>query len=148
MIMVREKHLLVIVFLTMLVASPLIARGNWETVEGKTFLNQQVPVASADRMREHVALFSSIQSRFTGYPGSLQAARIIADEFSELGLKVGFFNYTVLVPYDSGSFLKVGGRVIKAYGLYPNVVATGLKKASGKLVYAGHGTLGSLGDST
>ncbi len=144
MIMVRRKHLFV-VFLIMLATSLLVAQGSREAVEEKTCLNQvEVPLVSADRIRDDVALFSSIQSRFTGYPGSLQAARIIADRFSEFGLKVSLFNYTALVPYDSGSFVKVGGRAIKAYGLYPNVVATGLKRASGKLVYAGHGTLEEL----
>jgi len=145
MITIRIKNLLVVI-LILLAASPLIAQaqGKQEAVEEKTFLNQEVPMVSADRIRDYIALFSSIQSRFTGYPGSLQAARIITDKFSEFGLKVGFFNYTVLVPYDSGSFLKVGSRVVKAYGLYPNIVATGLKRASGKLVYAGHGALEEL----
>ncbi|MEM2058719.1 MAG: hypothetical protein QXO76_10780, partial [Thermoproteota archaeon] len=140
MITVRRKNLFVVA-LILLTASILIAEGERDAVEEKNFLNQlEVPVVSADRIRDYVVLFSSIKSRFTGYPGSLQAARIIAEEFNEFGLKVSFFNYTVLVPYDSGSYMKVGGKVIKAYGLYPNVVATGLKKASGKLVYAGYGT--------
>ncbi len=140
MIIVQRKYLLVAVFLTMLVVPLLAIRGSREAVEEKTWLNQEAPLVSADRIRDYVALFSSIQSRFTGYPGSLQAARIIMDKFNESDLNVSLFNYTVLVPYDSGSYMKVGGRVIKAYALYPNVVATGLKKASGKLVYAGHGT--------
>ncbi|MEM2087058.1 MAG: FtsX-like permease family protein [Thermoproteota archaeon] len=140
MITVRRKNLFVVV-LILLTAPILIAEGERDAVEEKNFLNQlEVPVVSADRIRDYVVLFSSIKSRFTGYPGSLQAARIIAEEFNGFGLKVSFFNYTVLVPYDSGSYMKVGGKVIKAYGLYPNVVATGLKKASGKLIYAGHGT--------
>ncbi|MEM2598490.1 MAG: FtsX-like permease family protein [Thermoproteota archaeon] len=140
MITVRRKNLFVVA-LILLTASILIAEGERDAVEEKNFLNQlEVPVVSADRIRDYVVLFSSIKSRFTGYPGSLQAARIIAEEFNGFGLKVSFFNYTVLVPYDSGSYMKVGGKVIKAYGLYPNVVATGLKKASGKLVYAGYGT--------
>ncbi|MEM3957472.1 MAG: FtsX-like permease family protein [Thermoproteota archaeon] len=144
MITVRRKNLFVVA-LILLTASILIAEGERDAVEEKNFLNQlEVPVVSADRIRDYVVLFSSIKSRFTGYPGSLQAARIIAEEFNGFGLKVSFFNYTVLVPYDSGSYMKVGGKVIKAYGLYPNVVATGLKKASGKLVYAGHGTPGDL----
>ncbi|MEM4228247.1 MAG: FtsX-like permease family protein [Thermoproteota archaeon] len=140
MITVRRKNLFVVA-LILLTASILMAEGEHDAVEEKNFLNQlEVPVVSADRIRDYVVLFSSIKSRFTGYPGSLQAARIIAEEFNEFGLKVSFFNYTVLVPYDSGSYMKVGGKVIKAYGLYPNVVATGLKKASGKLIYVGHGT--------
>ncbi|MEM3424821.1 MAG: FtsX-like permease family protein [Thermoproteota archaeon] len=144
MITVRRKNLFVVA-LILLTASILIAEGERDAVEEKNFLNQlEVPVVSADRIRDYVVLFSSIKSRFTGYPGSLQAARIIAEEFNGFGLKVSFFNYTVLVPYDSGSYMKVGGKVIKAYGLYPNVVATGLKKASGKLIYAGHGTPGDL----
>lgn len=138
MIMIR-RHLFVCVFLITLAFSLSVIQGNREAVEDKAFLNQEAPLVSAGGIRDYVALFSSIQSRFTGYPGSLQAVRIIADKFSEFGLKVSFFNYTLLVPYDSGSFLKVGGRMIKAYGLYPNVVATGLKKSSGRLVYAGHG---------
>ena len=145
MITTCEKRFLAIVFLIMLATPLLVVKGSRGTCGGEAFLSQvEAPLVSADRIRDHVSIFSSIQSRFTGYPGSLEAARIIMDKFSEYGLKVSLFNYTALVPYDSGSFLKVGSRVIKAYGLYPNAVATGLKRASGKLVYAGYGKLEEL----
>jgi len=94
---------------------------------------------SLDRIESDLELFSSLQSRVTGYPGSYTAAEIISERFSALGLSVRLFNYTVMVPYDEGSWLRIGGRTIQAFSLYPNGVATGEKRASGKLVYAGHG---------
>jgi len=95
---------------------------------------------SVDRIDTDLRLFSSLQSRFTGYPGSYAAAEIIYERFRALNLSARFFNYTVMVPYDEGSWLKVGGHTIDAFSMYPNGVATGEKSASGKLVYAGHGT--------
>ncbi len=94
---------------------------------------------SLDRIESDLKLFSSLQSRVTGYPGSYTAAEIISGRFHALNLSVRLFNYTVMAPYDEGSWLRIGGREIEAFSLYPNGVATGEKSASGKLVYAGHG---------
>lgn len=140
-----RTHLKVIAILTMFIIPLFGTLGNRE-MEGRKNPSSQVevPLISGEAIKDYVALFSSIESRFTGYPGSFEAARIIADSFRELGLGTSLFNYTLLVPYDSGSFIKVGGRTIKAYGLYPNAIATGLKEVSGKLVYAGYGTPSEL----
>lgn len=99
----------------------------------------EIDMFSIDRLRSDVQLFSSLKSRFTGYPGFYDAARIIYERFKELRLEASLFNYSQLVPYDEGSWLKVEGQTIEAFALYPNSVATGEKRAYGKLVYAGHG---------
>jgi len=110
------------------------------TLGGPPLVSADGVTISVDRIRNDVQLFSSLQSRFTGYPGFYNAASIIAERFSELQLKVTLFNYPQLVPYDEGSWLKVGGQTIEAFGLYPNGVATGERSAYGKLMYAGYGT--------
>jgi len=108
--------------------------------DGCPTVKGQQPAISIDRVRDDIALLSSLESRFTGYPGSYEAGGIIAERFRSLGLQVRLVNYTLTVPYDGGSSLKVGGRTIKAHSLYPNSIATGEVRASGKLVYLGHGT--------
>jgi ABC-type antimicrobial peptide transport system permease subunit len=108
-------------------------------VAGLPAVSAQSVEMSLDRIESDLRLFSSLQSRFTGYPGSYTAAEIISERFRALNLSVTLFNYTVMVPYDEGSWLRIGERTIEAFSLYPNGVATGEKRASGKLVYAGRG---------
>jgi len=108
-------------------------------VGGLPPVSAQGVAMSLDRIESDLRLFSSLQSRVTGYPGSYTAAEIISERFRSLNLSVRLFNYTVMVPYDEGSWLRIGGHTIEAFSLYPNGVATGEKRASGKLVYAGHG---------
>lgn len=104
----------------------------------------EINAVSIDRIRSDVELFSSLKSRFTGYSGFYDAARIIYGRFKELQLEASLFNYSQLVPYDEGSWLKVEGQTIEAFALYPNSIATGERKAYGKLVYAGHGMPGEF----
>ena len=96
------------------------------------------------RIKSDVGMFSSIRSRFTGYPGSYEAAGIIADRFRSLGLNVFTLNYTTLVPLDTGSSVMVSGRKFVAYSLYPNVVVYGPKSSKGRLVDGRDGSLASL----
>jgi len=103
-------------------------------------VSAQGSAISLERIENDLRLFSSLQSRVTGYPGSNAAAEIISERFRALNLSVTLFNFTTLVPYDEGSWVKVGDRTIEAFSLYPNGAATGRKTASGKLAYAGYGT--------
>lgn len=97
------------------------------------------------RIKSDVSLFSSIPSRFTGYPGSYEAAQIILDRFKSLHLDSVFtINYTTTVPLDEGSYVRVGDRNFTAYSLYPNVVAYGEGVTKGRLVYVGDGSLASI----
>jgi len=96
------------------------------------------------RIKSDVLTFSSIRSRFTGYPGSYEAADLISSRFKSLGLNVITHNFTTLVPLDHGSSVKVGDREFPAYSLYPNIVAYGQRITEGELVYAGDGSLASL----
>ncbi len=108
--------------------------------QGQHIASAEGIAISLDRVRNDLVLLSSLESRFTGYPGSYTAANIISERFSSLGLETRLFNYSLMVPYDGGSWLRIGERTFRAFSLYPNGVATGERRASGKLVYAGYGT--------
>ena len=92
----------------------------------------------------HVKFFSSLESRFTGYPGADLAAEYILREFSALELlDIQVQKFDVIIPVDNESFLEVitgKGEFfrIKIYPLVPNLVATsntGPNGLSGRLVY-------------
>jgi len=94
-----------------------------------------------DRITEDIRQLSSIQSRFTGYPGYYDAASFIYERFKALNLNTWTHNFTTIVPLDNGSCVEVDGRVFPAYSLYPNKVAYGLRFTRGGLVDLGHGSL-------
>ena len=92
----------------------------------------------------HSRFFSSIESRFTGYPGADLAFEYILKEFLALGLlNVQVQEFEVITPVDDESFLEVTtmegeSLKIKVYPLVPNLVATsntGSNGLQGKLVY-------------
>jgi ABC-type antimicrobial peptide transport system permease subunit len=86
--------------------------------------------------------FSSLGSRVTGYEGCDIAANYIYSKFLEYGLEnVHFQNFSVTIPIDCGAKITVLSpikKVIKAYPLWPNVVATSPINASGNLLYCGN----------
>ncbi|MGB9759510.1 MAG: M28 family peptidase [Thermoproteota archaeon] len=102
-------------------------------------------------VENHVRFFSSLNSRVTGYPGSLQAASYIIEKFKEYGLIVDVHKYSMAIPYDEGSYISVvlpSGKEtnITAYALWPNGVQTSFSNRGiiGKLVYVGSGSLEEL----
>ncbi|MGC9014593.1 MAG: M28 family peptidase [Thermoproteota archaeon] len=128
----------------MLILVTFIQSARAQTAQDQAAATEKMSILDVQRVKDKIALFSSLGSRFTGYPGFYNASQIISEEFKNLGLNTRLFNYTTLVPYDEGSWLKIGNRTFRVYPLYPNLIATGKKCVSGKLVYAGHGSLKEL----
>lgn len=89
-----------------------------------------IPVKECEKdLYNHIAFFSSLGSRFTGYPGSYAAADYIARKFQEFGLNVTFHKYKVLVPLEKKAIIEVlsgpyAGHVINGCALYPNLIQT------------------------
>ncbi|MEM2960807.1 MAG: M28 family peptidase, partial [Candidatus Bathyarchaeia archaeon] len=101
------------------------------------------------RIKSHIERLSSLGSRVTGYPGSIEAAKYISGEFKKYGLKVILQNYTLPIPIDLGSWIEVNYPFsirIKAFSLWPNGVQTcsSTKGLSGKLIYAGNGEVNEV----
>jgi len=97
------------------------------------------------RVQKHLQFFSSLETRATGYPGNLLAAKYIKDRFDEYRLEnVAFENFTVPVPVDHGANLTLlqTSQTIRIYPIEPNLVCpstTPPNGLTGDLVYAGDG---------
>ena len=115
----------------------------------ETFMHE----ISFDNVFANIKFFSSLRSRFTGYPGFYQAASYIKQKFQEYGLKPFQGNLTqkfnLTVPIDDGSYVEFSGtegnRIrIPAYALFPNGVVTSNTPPgglTGELVYVHKGSL-------
>ena len=91
-----------------------------------------------------IKFFSSFKSRFTGYSGFYSSGdyiySVFKDIFGENNVRVQ--SYNVLSPIDEGSSIEIIKEkiVFDAYGMYPNLIATGkVKDLTGKLYYAHKG---------
>ncbi len=117
---------------------------------------------------EHIRVLSSHPSRYTGYPGCVEAGKYIARQFRELGLaNVSESPFQVVVPIvpdderwgkkipegergprpDHDAALTVGGREIPLYCILPNYIRTAMTSedgVTGQLVWAGDGYLEDL----
>jgi len=100
-----------------------------------------------ERVESHIRKLSSI-SRFTGYPGCLEAADYIKSQLESYGLKPFFQNYSVIVPVDGGATLTTLDQnplTLKIYPMLPNLACPPATPGlEGRLVYAGKGTLKEL----
>ena len=95
----------------------------------------------------HLAALTTDSSRVTGYPGAASAARYIEDEFRRLGLEVTSESFPLSVPIDKGGTLRLEGRKIPIYSLWPNHVRTPSLPPDGiggHLVDLGRGRLDQL----
>ena len=99
-------------------------------------------------IERHILYFSSLGSRFTGYPGSDQAAEYIKRVFDDLGLTVSEHPFNVVIPVDYGANITImpDGPTFDAYPIWPNLVSPATINGSltGRLVYVGGGTLGEI----
>ncbi|MGC9320065.1 MAG: hypothetical protein ACP5KN_18685, partial [Armatimonadota bacterium] len=104
------------------------------------------------QMRQLIADFEALQSRVTGYPGCKKAARIIADQFRELGLEdVHLETFPVVVPMaqpdEQGRYASItvdDGTSFGMLPMWPNLVRppqTPPGGIEGNLIYAGPGNL-------
>lgn len=110
---------------------------------------------SQARIERLVTQLSSLGSRVTGYPGCQRAARLIEQEFRNLGLEVSVEKFPVLVPMPRidekgrAGVLRIvgGGPEFEILPLWPNLVQvpkTPPEGLTGKLIYAGKGDLVSF----
>jgi hypothetical protein len=89
---------------------------------------------------QHTETLSSFGSRFTGYPGYYRAVEYVLTTLKSLELEVELHEFNATVPLDYGAEIEVNGNRVKAYHLYPNLVALGAANVSGRLAYAGKAT--------
>ncbi|MCE5238206.1 M28 family peptidase [bacterium] len=118
--------------------------------------NYEAVTAAVDqrRIEQFVAQLAGLGSRVTGYPGCARAARLVEQQFRNLGLEVSTEKFNVLVPvprYDAkgraASISIAGGQEFEILPLWPNLVQmpkTPPGGLSGRLIYAGKGDLQSF----
>jgi len=101
----------------------------------------------------HTHFFSNIDSRVTGYPGSIVSAKYIAERFWEYKLdQIYFENYTAVVPVDYGAnitTLSPEPHSFQAFSVWPNLVETCETSSlgiTGRLIYGGHGNFADFNE--
>lgn len=98
------------------------------------------PLSEALSIKEvmaYVEILSSFGSRFTGYPGYYGSVEYVTATLKSLDLDVELHEFNATIPLDYGAEIEVDGSRIKAYHLYPNLVALSAANVSGLLAYAG-----------
>ncbi len=95
-----------------------------------------------ENIQNHIANFSSFQSRVTGYPGYELAVDYIESFYTNQGLtNVSTMTYPNLVAIDQGTTVEVNDQNFTAHTLMPNSFNTGKANGiSGTLVYGGTGS--------
>ena len=87
-------------------------------------------------------------SRVLGYPGSGRAAQYVRDELRAAGVKdVSIEEFQTSIPRDDGAFIEAGGRRVRIYPVWPNMVRTsqlGPAGVSGSLVDIGAASLAEM----
>lgn len=81
---------------------------------------------SNDRMLGSIReLSTKYPSRVTGYPGCDAAARYVESQFKSIGLdSVKTESYSATTPMDKGAAVNIGGKSLRLYGVWPNLVRT------------------------
>ena len=138
-----NKHILLITLLFFSYISQMLVMQGCASSE----VGLLIPRVSVNEIQDHIAFFSGLGSRFTGYPGSLLAAEYIAKKFLDFGLNVTFHKYKVLVPLEKNASIQIiSGRysnhLITGYALFPNLIqtcSTPPDGISGKLILARNG---------
>ena len=141
----RRLIILGFMILILIIANCCSAEGLGENEEVFKNSAQVISLLDLDVIRKHVKYFSSLDSRFTGYPGFYEAKNYIVDYFKRLGLKVVLQNISVLVPLEKYAYVEVGGEKIDVHAVYPNLVCLpNAKGLEGRLIYAGKCSLEEL----
>ncbi|MEM2795120.1 MAG: FtsX-like permease family protein, partial [Thermofilaceae archaeon] len=108
-------------------------------------LEQLLDQLSTEAVMEHAYVLSQLGSRVTGYEGYYASIDYIASQLNSLGLNPEFQNFTLLVPMDRRSLIRIPemGIELKAYAVWPNghVGTWDYSNLTGKLVYVGEGRL-------
>ncbi len=96
------------------------------------------------RLLGDVGKLSSLGSRVAGYPGNIQAAEMVEQEFRRLGLEVMTQEYELPAPVDEGCSLQVNGTRYELSAVWPNLARTPQVSRSGiggRVIYARQGNL-------
>lgn len=120
-----------------------------QTLDFDSIIADVVTSIDMERVMTHIRYFSSVESRYTGYPGFEEAAEYIYRYLKGLGLNPIIQEYEVAVPLDLGSKVVVLApeyKELKAYALLPNHVQACSGIYEGPLVYVGTGTLRELNE--
>lgn len=72
------------------------------------------------KLNHYLNLFAGIHDRLTGHRGYFEATRILYNLIKNITVNVVLDNYTVVIPVDEGSYLKVDNRTIKVYPIWPS----------------------------
>jgi len=149
--MIRKVRTLVVLFTLCLLI--YFTQLDQASLAQESTISQKSPILFEKKdLFEHIEFLSNISSRFTGYPGSYQAAEYLAQKFRDYGLEVVTHKYKVLVPLEKRADIEVIAngrliRIIKGYALYPNLIqtcSTPPEGVSGEVIYAGNGGVEEL----
>lgn len=117
-------------------------------------------------LQPHITYLQSLGSRVAGYPGNEQAALYIAEQFRQMGLadvshqaepkrygpaRPYLEEFHVASPIVHSASLTAGGKPVRLYPLWPNVVRTSQLPRGGvdlPLIYAGRGSLAEFNGRT
>ncbi|MEM2616682.1 MAG: FtsX-like permease family protein [Thermofilaceae archaeon] len=144
----KLKAVLVLVLLSLALIVPE-AETTPQTTDIDRFIEWTISSINIDNVIKHVRYFSTLESRYTGYSGSEEAAQYIYRYFEGLGLKPMILEYEVAIPLDLGSkivILAPEHKELRAFALLPNHVQTCIGTYEGPLVYVGAGSLRELNE--
>lgn len=137
----RAALLLVVLALLPLVA----AYGALAQPQALSSLEAVLDSLNATAVAQHARTIAGFGSRLTGYPGYYLTIDYIVRVLRSEGFEPVIQNFTVLVPWDAGSAIRVPALnvTIGAYSLWPNghVGVWSVEGLKGRLVYVGKGEL-------
>ncbi|MEM2342264.1 MAG: M28 family peptidase [Candidatus Bathyarchaeia archaeon] len=143
---IRKKYglpviLMLITSLTILLSQSL-SYANPQYAETGWFI-KDINIETID---SYVRFFTSLKSRFTGYPGFYEAADYIESYLRNLKLNITVEEYEVAVPIEEYAYIEFSdGTKIPAHALYPLGGNTGsVKNLTGQLIYLGRMELEEL----
>ncbi len=124
------------------------AQGSSAQPSFSSYLSSAVSSINMTQIKAYAEKLSSFQSRVTGYPGNIEAAKYIEGVLRADGLTVINQSFTSAVPVDTGSWVYIPamGSNYTVYALWPNGPVPGGTPTftSGRLVYVGNGSLGDM----
>jgi hypothetical protein len=120
------------------------AQGTPDQVKG--IYRELLGQVKAERLHADYERIAALGSRLTGSPAEAKTFDLVERELVALGGKNARRHpYDVTLPDPSSvGALAIGGKSIRVYPLWPNLVRTSTCDVSGPLVYGGDGSLESL----
>lgn len=90
----------------------------------------------SSKFNYYFKLFSNIYDRLTGHEGYFEATKILYHILKNTAGNVVLDNYTVVVPIDDGSYLKIDDKIIKVYPMWPSGGVPVNTRCEGRIVVA------------